>query len=123
MHQLNIETFNNSKGGNSFFKAATHPVAARLARDLIARLARSRALAVYDPLGFASGFGEFYKIAEIARAGVFVQDIDAIGRKVLGRPAQPVTELAAAKPDAVLIAAFDAGRFAEIGRASCRERV
>ncbi len=113
MHQLNIETFNNSKGGNSFFKAATHPVAARLARDLIARLARSRALAVYDPLGFASGFGEFYKIAEIARAGVFVQDIDAIGRKVLGRPAQPVTELAAAKPDAVLIAAFDAGRFAD----------
>jgi len=113
MHQLKIETFNNSKGGNSFFKAATHPVAARLARDLIARLARSRALAIYDPLGFASGFGEFYKIAEIARAGVFVQDVDAIGREVLGRPAQPVSELAAAKPDAVLVAAFDAGRFTD----------
>src|SRR5260370_1085609 len=113
MHQLNIEAFNNSKGGNSFFKAATHRVAARLARGLIARLARSRALAVYDPLGFATGFAEFYGIAEHARAGIFVQDVDAIGRKVLGRPAQPVTELAAAKPDAVLIAAFDAGRFAD----------
>jgi hypothetical protein len=113
MHQLNIETFNNSKGGNSFFKAATHPVAARLARGLIARLARSRALAVYDPLGFAAGFAEFYAIAEHARAGIFVQDIDAVGRKLLGRPAQPVTELAAAKPDRVLIAAFDAGRFTD----------
>jgi hypothetical protein len=113
MHQLNIETFNNSKGGNSFFKAATHPVAARLARGLIARLARSRALAVYDPLGFAAGFAEFYEIAEHARCGVFVQDIDAVGRKLLGRPAQPVTELAGAKPDLVLIAAFDAGRLTD----------
>jgi hypothetical protein len=113
MHQLNIETFNNSKGGNSFFKAATHPVAARLARDLIARLARSRAVAVYDPLGFAAGFAELYEIAEFARAGIFVQDIEAVGRKLLGRPAQPITELVAAKPDLVLVAAFDAGRFSD----------
>ncbi len=111
MHKLDIETFNNSKGGNSFFKAVTHPVAARRAAALLSRLAAARALAIYDPLGFAAGFAEFHGLAGLARAGIFVQDIDAIGRTVLGGMTQPVTDLAAARPDMVLVAAFDAGRF------------
>jgi hypothetical protein len=111
MHKLNIETFNNSKGGNSFFKAVTHPVAARGAATLMSRLGAARALALYDPLGFAAGFAEFYPLAGLARAGLFVQDIDAIGRSVLGATMQPITDIAAAQPDLVVVAAFDAGRF------------
>jgi hypothetical protein len=111
MHKLNIETFDNSKGGNSFFKAVTHPVAARRAAALLSRLGAARALAVYDPLGFATGFAELYGSADLSRAGIFVQNIDAIGRRVLGGVARPVTDLAAARPDLVLVAAFDAARF------------
>jgi hypothetical protein len=111
MHKLNIETFNNSKGGNSFFKAVTHPATAGRAAALMSRLGAARAVAIYDPLGFAAGFAEFYPLADLARAGIFVQDIDAIGRGVLGATAQPITDIAAAQPDLVLVAAFDAGRF------------
>ncbi len=32
---LNIETFSNVSGGNSFFKAASHPLAAKGARSLV----------------------------------------------------------------------------------------
>ena len=113
MHQLNIETFNNSKGGNSFFKAVTHPVAARRAADLMSRLGSARALAIYDPLGFAAGFAEFYDFSALHVAGLFVQDVAAIGRTSLGAVAQPITDLAAARPDLVLVAAFDAGRFVD----------
>jgi hypothetical protein len=111
MHQLKIETFNNSRGGNSFFKAVTHPAATAGAQALLARLAAARALAIYDPLGYADGFSELYHIATTASAGVFVQDVEAIGRALLGRRAQPVTDLPAAQPDLVLVTAFDAGRF------------
>jgi len=36
--QLNIETFSNVRGGNAFFKAVTHPLAAEKGRALFARL-------------------------------------------------------------------------------------
>ena len=36
--KLNIETFSNIKGGNSFYKAVTHPLAARAVPRLLARI-------------------------------------------------------------------------------------
>jgi hypothetical protein len=36
--KLNIETFSNVKGGNSFYKAVTHPLAARAVPGLLARI-------------------------------------------------------------------------------------
>jgi len=47
--KLNIETFSNVRGGNSFYKAVTHPLAARAVPRLLARIG-DRRLAVYDPL-------------------------------------------------------------------------
>src|SRR5215475_14221226 len=44
---LHIETFDNARGGNTLYKALTHPAAARLARSLLAELARCRARAVF----------------------------------------------------------------------------
>ena len=111
MHQLKIETFNNSRGGNSFFKAVTHPAANAGAQTLLARIGAARALAIYDPLGYADGFSELHPLAAAATAGVFVQDVEAVGRERLGRRAQPITDLPTAQPDLVLVAAFDAGRF------------
>src|ERR1700675_2694823 len=92
--KLKIETFSNIKGGNSFYKAVTHPLAARAVPRLLARLG-ARKLAIYDPLGLADGFAEFYDLAGLRLVGTFVQDVTAIGKPVLGRAAQPVTDLKA----------------------------
>ena len=113
MQHLDIETFSNSKGGSGFYKAVAHPLAARRAAPLLSRLGRARTLAIYDPAGFLAGFAALYDLSHAALAGIFVQDAAAIGRTILGRPARPVTELAAAAPDLVLIATFDADRIVD----------
>ena len=107
--KLNIETFSNVKGGNSFYKAVTHPLAARAVPGLLQRLA-GRRVAVYDPLGLASGVAEFYDLAALKLAGCFAQDVSTIGRPVLGRAAEPVTALRESGAEIVLIAAFEAER-------------
>src|SRR5690349_16055255 len=102
--QLRIETFDNVKGGNAFFKAVTHPRAARAAADLIGWLRRSGPVAVYDPLGYAEGFAAIHDFGGVDIAGGYVQDVTAIGRPVLGRAAQPVTDLRASGAKTVFVA-------------------
>ena len=85
---LDIETFSNVKGGNAFFKAVGHPLAAAKARALVGRLAGAGPVAVYDPIGVIECFAAIHDMAEIDVAQVFVQDVDAIGNMVLGRTAQ-----------------------------------
>lgn len=109
---LSIETFSNVRGGNAFFKAVTHPLAAKAMTALRDRL-RGRAVAVFDPDGVADALGEIHDLRSLDLAGVYVQDITAIGRSVLGGKALPVTELRSAKAQAVLVAAFDAARVVE----------
>ena len=106
---LNIETFSNAKGGNAFFKAIGHPLAARKAAALLDDL-KGAPLAVYDPLGFARAFAEIYDLSGLEVAGVYVQDLEDLGREILGQQAQPVTDLAASSAARVLVTAFDAER-------------
>jgi hypothetical protein len=75
---LKIETFSNAKGGNSFFKALGHPLSATLAANLLEKLRGMGAVAVYDPLGMAESFCEFYALAELDIRAVFVQRLDCI---------------------------------------------
>src|SRR3954469_5441754 len=110
---LRIETFDNRRGGNAFYKAVTHPAAAKGAMALIGRLAAAGPVAVYDPLGFAEGFAEFYDLRRLDLREVYAQDVEVIGRETLGRIAAPVTELPRSEARAVLVAAFDAGRLVE----------
>ncbi|HUZ73662.1 MAG TPA: hypothetical protein VMU87_11800 [Stellaceae bacterium] len=107
--QLKIETFSNKSGGNAFFKAVTHPLAARAFTALLRRLAGVK-VALYDPDGQAEPLAQLYDLAGLQLAGVFVQDVMAIGRRVLGRAAQPVTETSACHAGAVLVLAFEAER-------------
>ncbi|MBM3572575.1 MAG: hypothetical protein FJX52_09490, partial [Alphaproteobacteria bacterium] len=107
---LKIETFSNARGGHSLFKAIGHPMAARRVRDLIARLAGAGRVAVYDPHGYAETLGQLYDLSGLDVAGGFVQDLNDLGRVILGRPGQPVTDLATVKPRAVFVVAFDAER-------------
>lgn len=106
---LRIETFTNSRGGNAFFKALTHPLAARAMPDLLHRLGRSR-VALYDVDGQADSVAELYPLGALALAGCFVQDVTAIGASVLGQRAQPVTALKDCDAGTVLVAAFEAER-------------
>jgi hypothetical protein len=107
---LRIETFSNASGGNAFFKALTHPLAARRWPELRRRLA-DEAVAIYDPDGQADALAELYDLRGLRLAGSFVQDLSHVGRTVLGHRAQPVTELRDCRAKVVLTIAFDAGRF------------
>jgi len=109
---LRIETFSNKLGGNAFFKAIGHPIAARKMPELLGRL-RGRRVAIYDPLGFAAALGEIYDLSALNVQAVFVQDLDHIGRDILGQTAQPVTDLPGAVVEAVLVTAFDSGRLVD----------
>jgi hypothetical protein len=109
---LSIETFSNLRGGNAFFKAVTHPLAAKAMSALIERV-RGRAVALFDPDRVAGALGEIYHLAGLDLVGTYVQDVTTIGRVVLGGAALPVTELRAAKAESVLITAFDCARMIE----------
>jgi len=107
---LRIETFDNFRGGNTLYKALTHPHAARPARALLDTLASASPTAVIDPLGAAEAFAEIFSLDGVDIDGVYVQDIARIGIEVLGHRVAPVTELAASKARSVLVAGFDAER-------------
>jgi len=107
--QLRIETFSNRSGGNAFFKAVTHPLAARAMPALLRRLGEGK-VAVYDPEGCVEGLSDLYDLSQITLAGCFVQDVTLVGKPVLGRAAQPVTELSDSGAKIVFVAAFEAER-------------
>ncbi len=107
---LDIETFSNATGGNAAYKALAHPAVAASGRALAGRLTRGGRVAVYDPHGLAAGFAALFDLARARIAGVYVQDIAAIGREMLGGRALPVTDLAGSDAETVFVAAFDAER-------------
>jgi hypothetical protein len=107
---LRIDTFDNVRGGNTLYKALTHPRAAQLGHALVGTLRRNTPIAVYDPDGSANAFNEIFSLDELEIAGAYVQQTARIGERVLGRAAAPVTELAGSAARAVFIAAFDAER-------------
>jgi hypothetical protein len=108
---LDIDTFSNVTGGFSFFKAVGHPLTAPRIRSLIDGL--TGPVAVYDPLGLAVPFAALHDCDGVDLAGVYVQDLDDIGKTILGRTARPVTDLAESGAGSVLIMAFDAARLGQ----------
>jgi hypothetical protein len=107
---LRIETFDNLRGGNTLYKALTHPHAAEPARALGVALARYGPAAIVDPHGAAEGFAEIFGLEGVEIAGVFVPDVSRIGAAVLGRRARPITALAQCGGRSVFVAAFEADR-------------
>src|SRR5580698_10169001 len=90
---LKIDTFSNQSGGNAFYKAVTHPLVAAKARSLTVHLQKSGPVAIYDPGNHLASFAEFFPLSDVEIAGVFVQDVDHIGRVFGNHTAQPVTLL------------------------------
>jgi hypothetical protein len=110
---LKIETFSSLKGGNSFFKAVTHPETTAPAAALVRRLEAARSVAIYDPLGFATGFAALHDLAGVKLAGVYVQAVTDLGLERLGARTRPVTELAVSGAALVFVTAFDAERLVQ----------
>jgi len=107
---LRIETFDNARGGNTLYKALTHPAAAPSGRALIGKLARHAPIAIYDAGGALEAFSAFYDLDQIEIDGVYVQQVARVGDVVLGRRTRPITELACYRARAVFVAVFDSER-------------
>ena len=110
---LGIETFSSLSGGNSFYKAVTHPEIADEAANLLKRLAEARSVAVYDPLGFLEGFAACHDLGGAPIEDVYVQAVGEIGGRRLGRRALAISDIGAARADTILIAAFDTDRLVQ----------
>ncbi len=107
---LRVETFDNIHGGSTVFKALDHPLVAAPARRLIGRLRKEGKVALYDPLGLADGFAQLHDVSDVQFVGAFVQNVDDLGRSLLGQSTRPVTELPDSGAAIVFVAAFEAER-------------
>lgn len=102
---LDIETFDNLRGGNAVYKALAHPLAARG----LARLAAAAGpVAVFDPEGIAAPLLALCPDLDVR--GLYVQDVQAVGQRRGRHTALALSGLRAARVSSVLIAAFDAER-------------
>jgi hypothetical protein len=110
---LRIETFSNVSGGNAFFKALTHPVAAEKAAHLLNDLRSKRSVAIYDPLNLADMVTQAYDFASLPIAGYFIQDVEQQGRSFANHKAKLVTELPGSDASALFVTSFDGSRLAD----------
>ncbi|MEJ0063507.1 MAG: hypothetical protein WDO70_10025 [Alphaproteobacteria bacterium] len=113
---LKIDTFSNQSGGNAFYKAVGHPLAAAKADSLVAHLEKNGPVAIYDPSNQLAGFAEFYPLNKIEIAGLFVQDVDQIGKPFLNHTAQPVTAISSCRCRTILVASFDSVKIVDQAR-------
>ena len=108
---LPIRTFSNTGGGNVAYKALAHPLAGEAATGLWRELAQFRRLGIYDPEGLGADVAALYPFDPLPVAAVYVQQLEATGTPhVAGLPALPVSALAEAHLDALLIVSFDSER-------------
>jgi len=109
---LDITTFDARAGGNVLYKALAHPLAAEAILSLYQKLAALGPVAIVDPDNYASALLALHPAAPTI-AGLYVQDVQAVGSVRAGHVARPLTELPAARAGSVLVAAFDAAKLAE----------
>ena len=105
---LDIETFDNVKGGNVVYKALAHPLAAEALAALSARLNAAGPVALYDPDGIAGPLLALSPDFDVE--GVYVHDTLAVGQVRGGHIARPFTALGQARAGSVLVAQFNAAK-------------
>ncbi len=106
---LNIQTFDARAGGNVLYKALAHPVAAEAILRLADRNRAAGTLAVYDPDGVADALWALNP-AMPAPSESYVHDVAQLGLPRAGVAAGALVDLPRSGAQALLIAAFDAGR-------------
>jgi len=116
---LQIETFKNADlshgwrpgnnaGGATLFKALGHPLTAPKGQALIADLAKTGPVAVYDPTGTIGNVHAYYDLGRLDIAGYYVQRVEDLGGTFLGHNAKPVSAMKTSGAKAVLVLLFDA---------------
>ncbi|HQT67905.1 MAG: hypothetical protein B7Z78_13395 [Rhodospirillales bacterium 20-60-12] len=103
---LDIETFDNARGGNVVYKALAHPLAAEKLAVLAARLRAAGPVAIYDPDGIAPALLALAPGFDVA--GIYVHDTLAVGQVRAGYSCAALSDVAASKAAIVLVAMFDA---------------
>ena len=104
---IEIETFSNFKGGNSFYKAISHPLAAVKIKKLIHKVSKISKIALYDPFGFFSEFSKLYNTSSFKITSAFVSEIERVGSSIAECSAQPISEINEAEEDILFVAAFN----------------
>src|SRR5580698_3138469 len=107
---MEIETYDNLRGGNVAYKALAHPVAAENLARLAALLKGAGSVAVYDPHGMARTLLALAPAIEVE--AVYVHDSKLVDEKYGRLRARALIELPESSAKTVLIAAFDAPRLA-----------
>jgi hypothetical protein len=107
---LRIETFDNIRGGNTLYKALTHPAAARPAQALLDALTDQSGVVIFDPHNALEPFAAVFGLENIEVAGIYVPQVTRLGAAVLGRPVKLVTEIGDCRASATFVVAFDADR-------------
>ncbi len=105
---LDIETFDNLRGGNVVYKALAHPLAAIGLAQLVEKLNAAGPVAIYDPDGIAGPLLALSPYLDVE--GVYVHDTQVVGQIRGGHVARPLTTLGDARVACVLVAAFDAAK-------------
>ena len=114
---LDITTFDASAGGNVLYKALAHPLAAEAITRLYATLAPP--VALVDPDDVAAALLALHPGAP-AIEGLYVQDVQAIGRERAGHVGRPLTDLPRAQAASFLEKWHDGAIFPV---ARCRKSV
>lgn len=105
---LDIETFDNQRGGNVLYKALAHPLAARA---LVALAQTAGRIALFDPDAIAGPLLALCPQLHVTE--LYVQDVQALGQVRVGHIARAVTDLPTTQADTILLASFNAQRQAE----------
>ncbi len=108
---LDIQTFDAKRGGNVFYKALAHPLAAEQMAALAGELRAAGPMALFDPEGVAPALYSLHPELP-APSGYFVQDVDRVGTAFGTLAARPITEIGATDAAVLLIAGFDTSRVA-----------
>jgi hypothetical protein len=106
---LDITTFDARQGGNVLYKALAHPLAAEGIARLYERLAARGPVALFDPEDVSAALAVMHPDLPPLE-GLYVQDVQAIGKTRAGHAGRPLTDLPRSTAASVLVAAFDAGR-------------
>ncbi|UYH51861.1 hypothetical protein N5W20_03095 [Candidatus Kirkpatrickella diaphorinae] len=104
---LDISTFTPQRGGNVFYKAIAHPLAASRIEKLASDLGGDARLAVYDPDHEASNFFALYPAFQ-PTYGFFTHRSEEVGKDDgRGGVMQPVVEIAQSDATHILALSFD----------------
>ena len=107
---INIDSFSNVKGGNSVFKAFTHPTVYPKLKKLKKTLESFKRLAIYDPLNLLTSLNEFLSFEKIGGEQIFVQQIERLKNETIARKNAPIDAMNQEHFDAIFIVSFDTAK-------------